>query len=275
MPHQARAKAAPTFLMASTVFADSRRRAYNQAVKMIEADGTYVVNDTHGSLMTGKNNIRMAQSYVWSEIPMNASTSQYVLNVIDQQYNVGNTNLLPSELRVKQQDVFFSYAIAFYIRPIVPGWQGTQYNIMTFPSASMQGPLPNFYPDPSCLSGIWLSGKLNVSVGGDVLTPAWDLSQHYVVNQTEASTGGVPPNPYYDQVNFAEDGFAITEPNWIINGGNNNIYQVTYPSNYNNIFGGVNTGSTIQVSLIMKLSGFLAQNASSIMNNAPSQPVKK
>lgn len=275
IPKHARAKGAPVLMMAvSSVFADSRRRAYNQAVKMVEEAGNYVVNDTKGSLQSGKTNIRMAQSFICSEIPLTSSSTSYVLNVIDQQYNIGNTNLLPGELRVKQQDVFFTYAIGFFVRFNVQGWQGESQVLNTFPDPAIVGALPNFYPDASALLGIWTYGRLNVTVGGDVLTPAWDLSQHLVINQTMGNTGGVPSNPYFNQVNLAEDGYAIAEPNWIINGGNNNQYQVTYPNNYNNIFGGVNAGSTVQTSLVMKLSGFLAQNASSIMDNASAKPVK-
>lgn len=267
-------KGAAVYAMAiSPALLDSRRKAYQNAVEALEADQQYVVNNMNRALKTNKKNIRVAQSYVWSEIPLNANTSDYVLNVIDQQYNVGNTNLLPSERRIKQQDVFFSYALFFGIRVTVANWQGQTQQIMTFPSATVNGPAPFLFPDIDALLGIWNLGDLNVTVNGDVLTPAWDMSQHLVINQTQASIGGVPPNPNYDQVNQAEDGWLITEPNWIINGGNNNLYQVTYPNNYSSIFGGVNASTTSTVNLIMRLDGFLAQNASSIMNNAPQKGV--
>jgi len=260
-----------SYAMASTAFLDSRRKAYLNAVAALQADGQYIVNDTERAIKMGKKNIRVAQSYVCSEINMTANSSSYVLNVIDQQYNVGNNNLLPSERRIKQQDVFFTYALGFYIRQ-TNGWQGLSYILQTFPTAATNGPAPSFYPDASTLMGIWTDGTLQVTVNGDVLTPAWDLSQHLCINQSQENPGGVPVTPFYDQVNLGEDGQVITEPNWIINGGNNNIYQITYPNNYGNIFGGVNAGSTsITTSIVMKWYGFLAQNASSIMNNAPAK----
>lgn len=217
----------------------------------------------------GLKNIRLAQSFLCSEIPMNVNTSSYVLNVIDQQYNVGNNNLLPTEIRLKQQDVFFTYALQFYIR-IANGWQNMPYQIMTFPSPMLQGPAPLFFPDVASLLGIWTAGRLNVSVNGDVLTPAWDLSQHLCINQSQTLPGRTGAN-WYDQVSLQEDGSVIVEPNWIINGGNNNIYQVTYGTNYGNILGGVNatTSGTVNIFLGLKWYGFTAQNASSIMNNAP------
>lgn len=257
-------------LMASTAFLDSRRKAYNNAVMALEEDGQYIVNSERKAMKLGKKNIRVAQSYVWSEIPTTPNSSSYVLNVIDQQYNVGNNNLLPEEKRIKQQDVFFTYAIGYFIR-VVNLWPGTYYQLMTFPSAIVAGTPPFFFPDPSCLMGLWTSGSLNVTVNGDVLTPGWDLGQHLFIPQTIGNVGGVPSNPYYDQTNPAEDGFAITEPNWIINGGNNNIYTINFPNDYNRIFAGVNAGVTTQVNLVMKWYGFLAQNASSIMNNAPAK----
>lgn len=260
-----------TYAMASTAFLDSRRKAYLNAVAALQADNQYIVNNTDMAIKQGKKNIRVAQSYVCSEIPMTPTSSSYVLNVIDQQYNVGNNNLLPAERRIKQQDVFFTYALGLYIR-MTNGWQGLPFILQTFPTAAVNGPAPAFYPDVSTLQGIWTDGTLTVTVNGDVLTPAWDLSQHLVIPQSQANPGGVPVTPYQDQLDLSEYGQVITEPNWIINGGNNNIYQITYPNNYGNIFGGVNAASTgITSSIVMKWYGFLAQNASSIMNNAPAK----
>lgn len=260
-----------TYAMASTAFLDSRRKAYLNAVAALQADGQYIVNNTEQAIKMQKKNIRVAQSYVCSEIIMTPTSSSYVLNVIDQQYNVGNNNLLPSERRIKQQDVFFTYALGFYIRQ-TNGWQGLPYILQTFPTAATNGAAPFFYPDVSTLQGIWTDGTLTVTVNGDVLTPAWDLSQHLCINQSQANPGGVPVTPFQDQVNLGEDGQVITEPNWIINGGNNNIYQINYPNNYGNILGGVNlASSSISTSIVMKWYGFLAQNASSIMNNAPAK----
>jgi hypothetical protein len=250
------------------ILLDSKRKAYMNAVNAIQSDSNYVCNDEAKSIATGKYNVTVAQSYVWSEIPVNPNNSQYVFNVIDQQYNVGNAALLPAERRVKQQDVFFTYALWFGIR-ISGGGQGSQQTLQTFPSAYYQGPSPLFFPDVTTLVALWNTGVLNVTVNGNVLTPAWDLSQHLVINQTETSTQGGPlPDPLYNQVDNGQDGFVVVEPNWIINGANNNIYQVNYPNNYNNIFGGVNAGTSVTVNLIMRWYGFLAQNVSSIMNNA-------
>jgi hypothetical protein len=250
------------------ILLDSKRKAYINAVAAIQSNPQYVVNDEAASIATGKYNVTVAQSYVWSEIPVNANNSQYVFNVIDQQYNVGNNNLLPAERRVKQQDVFFTYALWFGIRINVPSWQGQQQQLMTFPSAACQGALPGLFPDTQALCALWSTGALNVTVNGNVLTPGWDLSQHLVINQTQENGSGVPINPYYDQVDQGQDGWVVVEPNWIINGANNNLYQVNYPNNYNLVFGGVNSGCTAQVNLIMRWYGFLAQNVSSIMNNA-------
>jgi hypothetical protein len=75
----------------------------------------------------------------------------------------------------------------------------------------------------------------------------------------------------FDQINYANDGLIVTEPNWIINGGNNNLYTVTYGNNWAAVIGassGGNQNSTIPLFGIMVWDGWLAQNASSIMDNA-------
>jgi len=244
------------------------RLALREAIKTIEASGEYICNNQPLATKNGKKNVRVAQSYLWSQIPLNSNVSSYVFNVIDQQYNVGTQGLLPMERRLKQQDVFFTYKLGFYLLCVSTAAETNyQFTLMTFPSANFYGNAPWGIPIAN-LMGLWTAGQLNVTVNGDVLTPAWDMGQHLVIPQTQVPPVGINGSPFFDQVNLNEDGYVVVEPNWIINGGNNNIYTVAYPNNYLNITtgstGGIGNG--FQLHLVLKWQGFLAQNVSSIMD---------
>lgn len=248
--------------MPSGRLASPHRHAYMEMCKTIEAGGDYVVNSDGRARKENKKNLRAAQSFLWSQIPLSAGSSSYVFNVQDGLFNVGNPGLLPMEKRLKLQDVFFTYALGFYLTCAATGGGNTnyQFELMTFPSANFYG---GGTPNLDTMVGLWTSGVLNVTVNGDTLTPAWDMGQHFYVPQTQVPANPVSGSPYYDQRDLADDGWVVTEPNWIINGGNNNIYTVNYPNTYANI----NLG-TAKWNLVMKWQGFLVQNASSIMDNA-------
>lgn len=236
----------------------------------IQQDEQYVVNDEQTAKKTGKKNIRAAQSYLWSQCPINPNNSTYVFNVKNGISNLGNNNgLLPGETRLKDQDVFFTYALGFYLLCTVTGGGNTVYQntLMTFPSANFFGALP-FGVNVRGFYGLWTMGSLSVKVNGETLTPNWDMGQHLYVPQTQILPTPTPgsTDPLFDQQDLSENGYCITEPNWIINGGNDNTYTVTYPQNFASF--GIPDPATYswRFSLVMKWQGFLAQNASTIMN---------
>ena len=72
--------------MASSAALSARNRAYVRAKNMLEGhdpktgakNGAYIVNDTAEARSSGKRNLRMAQSYLQSVIPINANNTQYL-----------------------------------------------------------------------------------------------------------------------------------------------------------------------------------------------------
>lgn len=237
---------------------------------MLQASGQYVVNNEAAARSKKLKNLRVAQSYLCSIIPITASNTQYVMNVLDNQLNQGNATILPAEQRLKLQDVFFTSALGFHLVQL--GWNGFPgtniYQRYTFASDQLHGPLPNI-PDTLGLSGVWGAGRLEVKVNGEVVTPYWKMIQHEVINQTQAN-GYANARPYFDQNNYSEDGYVITEPNWILNGGNNNLYTITYDNTWQYVLGSNNAGNLFNFGIAMTWDGWLAQNASSIMDTAPS-----
>lgn len=178
--------------------------------------------------------------------------------------NNGNYAL---EKRLSLQDVFFVYEMGFFLYTVnTPGGNAEfEFIRQTFPN-------PNFYGasglDLNLMQQIWEAGTMSVTVNGDVLTPAWSMSDHSHVPQTQINAlnwpGGDNPQNFFNQMEYNSYGFKIVEPNWIINGGNKNLFTVNYPTALNNI----GLGGIVHIELYFR--GFLAQNASSIMNNQPS-----
>lgn len=251
----------------------SHRQAYKEMIMQIEEGGQYMVNSEIRAKKAGKLNCRAAQSVLWSQQPLVANNSQYLFQVKDGVSNLGNSGgLLPGEVRLKDQDVFFCYAFAFYLLCYNEGFSATSpqrlsMTLMTFPSATFVPGAPDLF----ALTGLWTMGRLSVKVNGETLTPVWDMGQHYYIPQTQQPvtwTGA----PALDQIDLGDDGFVITEPNWIINGGNDNQYIINYPNNYSVIANALTellTGSGVYTfHAVCKWQGFLAQNVSSIMNNA-------
>jgi hypothetical protein len=252
-------------------FLDPHRRAYEVMKTQIEATGKYMVNNQVAAKKAGKLNVRAAQSYLWSQIQLLPGSSSYLFQVKDGVPNAGANNILPMERRLKDQDVFFTYALGFYL--LVARTAGSsaaaQFQLMSFPSAQFDGSTGY---DEYTLRGLWTAGVLSIKINGEILTPQWEMSQHLCINQTQFPryTSLIPGSifPPFDQIDMSSDGLIAVEPNWIINGGNNNEYIVSYPSNYSNI--GIPDPATnnFQMYLVMKWQGFLAQNISSIMDNS-------
>lgn len=253
--------------MASQTILDARNRAYVRAKRKLEANGQYVVNDEAKARKDGKKNLRVAQSWLASAVPLSAANTSYSYNLMDNMANSGNAGLiLPQEQRMTLQDVFFTSSLGFYLGLF--NWAGAalqnQFQYYAYPPPSISGPLPSI-PNVSALTGIW-GGELEVKTNGEVVTPSWRLNQHICINQTQSSPGVLR----FDQINYGDDGLIVTEPNWIINGGNNNLYTVTYGRNWGDVLGSTsgNAGTSIGLFGIMVWDGWLAQNASSIMDNA-------
>lgn len=262
----------------SQLFLDSRNRSYMRAKFLLESDadgkegaGQYIVNNQDKATKIGKDNIRMAKSNLVSLIPINVNDTNYVFNIPDNLPNQGNQNgILPLEKRLSIQDVFFCNALGFFLTCYsANGYQAIHYQFWTYPTPSLGGILG--LNDVAALAGIWTSGNLEIKTNGVIQTPNWWLWNHQSVPQTQSNFSGTPVNPFWDQQSMSEDGFQVTEPNLIINGGNKNLYTVMYDNTWAQVLGGANAGNTYQFALAMVWDGWLAQNASSIMNNQPAK----
>jgi len=252
--------------MAETKYEYAKRQSYNKAKMMLEAGNQFVVNDIPRSLVTKTPNIRMADSFLCSEVQLAPTNNSYDLNMKEGTPNTpapgATATLFPDEQRLKINDVFFTYALGFYIRPVSPGGGSFVNQLMTFPSAQFFGAGAS---NLATLVGLWTAGNLKFSIGGEIITPAHDLSNHLYIPQTQEPANPIAGSIFWDQVDLQNDGKYVIEPNWILNGSSDNQTQINYGSNFNSIVLG-----TLNYRIVLKEFGWLAQNASGIMNNAPS-----
>jgi hypothetical protein len=216
----------------------------------------YVVNREE----PGKMKIKMTRSYLRSEILIQPTLTNYPFAILTNQVAPGSTGVNPTEQRLKQQDVFFCNRLGFYIYIASSSGGNTnyKYELLTFMNPIFYGSSINL----DLAQGLWTTGELQVTVNNDVLTPGWDLLQHGVINQTQVPGLPLGSSPYFNQVDYSKDGLITVEPQWVLNGGNDNQYVINYPQSINSI--GI---AGAQIWLVLKWEGFLAQNCSSIMDN--------
>lgn len=237
----------------------ANRLAYANAVAKLESKGNVIVNrkDNTGQ----RREIRMTQSFLRTEQNLNQNITNYSFGITNNQPNASGT-IFPTEQRLTLQDVFFAYKVGFYISMQSTSGANTTYKnqLMTFPN-------PQFYLsggiDLNLMQGLWTNGVLNLKINNEVITPAWDLRKHMDVPVNQLNTIGWPnTDQFFNQFDGDNFGMCTIEPNWIFNGGSNIDLEINYAESLTNI--GIGSAAVMRLHLIFE--GFLAQNASSIMD---------
>ena len=211
--------------------------------------------------------VKATRSYLRTEILLQPTLTQYSFAILQ---NVSANNgpnipgIQPTEQRLKLQDVFFCNRLGYYLYQAVTNGGNTEYRYILYTS-----PNSNFLAfgvDPIQMYALWTTGQLQVTVNNDVLTPAWDMLQHlYIPMQQGDPSGGVGQVwNYLQPLRGDQDALIIVEPNWVLNGGNDNEYVLNFPQSLNTM--GISS-VTARFFLVLKLEGFLVQNVSAIMDN--------
>lgn len=225
------------------------------------------------------NTIRMAQSTLRSEIFANLGQSEFQFPILTNDPSPGSPvpTPTPTEIRLKQQDVFFVMELGFYIycARTNGGSVDWRYVDMTFPDPNLVGGAWTAGSGLNRAQALWTTGRLNVQVNNVAVTPLWMIKNHSYVPQNQnlslavyppadASSGGFATGveTSFNPISYDSDGRAMIWPNWMLNGGNNNQYTLTYPVPINQL----GIAANAQLWFVLEFHGFLAQNASSIMS---------
>ena len=247
----------------SRLYAD----AYVRNKRTLEDNGMQVNNNKPGA-------IRMADSYLRSEIYLNPNLSEFRIPILTNDPSPGSPVPTPTttEVRLNLQDVFFTCELGYYIYAYQTGGGAQTYRFcdMTFPDPFLIG---GIWTNLDQAMGLFTTPRLNVQVNNVAITPIYQIKKHARVGEIQRSANGnllaaTPPITgnwdYFNPINYGSDGMSQIWPNWILNGGNNNQYTLTFPNPINSM--GVNP--SCQLWAVIEWRGFLAQNASSIMKQA-------
>lgn len=215
--------------------------------------------------------IRMADSFLRSEIYLNPGQTEFQMPILTNDPSPGSPvpTPTPTERRLLQQDVFFACELGFFIYAYATGGgnQTWRYEDMTFPNPFLIG---GIWTNLDQAVSLWSTPRLNVQVNNVAITPAYQLKKHLYIPEIQTLANGdatatVPPITgnlsVFNPVNYGANGYSQIWPNWILNGGNNNQYTITFPQPINAL--GLNNAA--QCWMVLEWRGFLAQNASSIM----------
>jgi len=197
---------------------------------------------------------KCTQSYIRSEAPMSATTTNYQMPLIVNQQNANGSQRVNNNL-LNMQDIFI-------VSDVLVAW-----TVAT--ATAVNGKLYT-YPNPTgatssaiatALQALY-NGKLSLMNNNTNVVPAWDINRSLFVPRTQENTNfnvaapTAPAQYTIDQLNLLEDGFAPVEPNWVINGGGNMQASITLP-------GAISTIPT-NGAIVLILRGILAQNCSTV-----------
>lgn len=157
--------------------------------------------------------------------------------------NQANPTIFNTENRLNLQDSFVVSEIGFFLAAPSSSTD-TTFRPMSYVNNVV-------FTNQAQMQSIY-NGQLSVTVNNNVLVPTWDLTRHYVANQTQQTTalGAGAPG---DQINLGQDGFYPMEPNLVIVGSKNYKFNITLAAPL--------TAITTNSRMVLILRGVLAQNS--------------
>lgn len=192
----------------------------------------------------------LSQSYLRFEAPLSTSQTTYTFDTLVNENT--NPNYV-TQNKLNLQDAFVVSGIGFFLAvPASSATTETAFPLYTYPNQVA------FASATDVDAYTIYNGQMQLTVNQRTIITGWDLSRHYVANQTQqlVARAGASPFSNIDQNNFATDGFYPAEPNIVLVGSKKNILQVQ-----------LSTGlATVQANsrLICVFRGILAQNVTPV-----------
>lgn len=192
----------------------------------------------------------LSQSYLRFEAPLSTSQTTYTFDTLVNENT--NPNYV-TQNKLNLQDAFVVSGIGFFLAvPASSATTETAFPLYTYPNQVA------FASATDVDAYTIYNGQMQLTVNQRTIITGWDLSRHYVANQTQQLVARAAATPFsnIDQNNFATDGFYPAEPNIVLVGSKKNILQVQ-----------LSTGlATVQANsrLICVMRGILAQNVTPV-----------
>lgn len=184
----------------------------------------------------------LTQSYLRLEVAATTQQNQFTFSTLQNQQQQNNT-----EQRLTLQDAFVvgECGVFWFIPTSSTGSNSPLIswpNANTFTTANAASSAESLY-----------NGFLSLNVNKTLIVPQWDVYRSRCVNQTQLTAATNSP---VDQLSGRDDVFYPTEPNWVVIGSRNSVFQITIP----NAFAAVQANSRI----VLYTRGVLAQNCTSV-----------
>jgi hypothetical protein len=192
---------------------------------------------------------KLTQSFLRLENTMIVGKSQWQFPVLNNQNNFSGT-IFPTEQRLNQQDSFVTAMLGLFVSLPASATDATfilhSYPNVTVFTAADATPLETIY-----------NSYLQLAVNNDIILPAWDISRHRLVPQTQNGVGVTAQTVFgEDQIDGSSDGFFPVEPNLVFIGSKNSVLNMILPAALTAV------AANTRVSIILR--GVLAQNSTII-----------
>lgn len=184
----------------------------------------------------------LSQSYLRFEAPLSTSQTTYTFDTLVNENT--NPNYV-TQNKLNLQDAFVVSSIGFFVTVTPTGaTTDTAFPLYTYPNTTV------FTATSDDALYTLYNGQMQLTVNQRTIITGWDISRHFVVNQTQQSASTL------DQRNLASDGFYPAEPNIVMVGSKKNILQVQLNSGLASI--------TANSRLVCVFRGILAQNVTPV-----------
>jgi len=214
-------------IIATMLFAGTKEK--NMAFMAMDNMNARLIYENAKQLLlrNGKNpeTAILSQSYIRSEILIDANTAQYqVQSIVNQPNNSGV--IYPTEKRLALQDWFITSSIGIFLG-VPASATDNKWRLYAFPSTNV------FSAANTAAAAYTLyNGFLSLTVDNRVVIPEWDIERSLYIPQQQAAndayyaTSGINFQSQFD----GEAGFYPAEPNYIINGAANIDMKINLPS---------------------------------------------
>ena len=184
----------------------------------------------------------LSQSYLRFEAPLTTTQATYTFDTLVNENT--NPNYV-TQNKLNLQDAFVISSIGFFVT-------------VAASSAVTESTMPLYtYPNSTVFTATsddalysLYNGNMQLTVNQRTILTGWDISRHFVVNQTQQSASAL------DQRNLSSDGFYPAEPNIVLVGSKKNILQLVMP----NALASITANSRV----VCIVRGILAQNVTPV-----------
>jgi hypothetical protein len=192
---------------------------------------------------------KLTQSFLRLENQMIIGKNQWQFPVLNNQPNFSGV-IFPTEQRLNQQDSFVTAMLGVFVS-LPSGPNDATFILHTYPNVTLftaadATPLETLY-----------NSYLQLAVNNDIILPAWDVSRHRLVPQSQNGVGVTAQTVFNeDQIDLSSDGFFPVEPNLVFIGSKNSVLNLIMPAALTAV------AANTRVSIILR--GVLAQNSTII-----------